>query len=74
MKGKARKLISSDGYLPIKNYLLEFDEVQHFTPQRLLTLGALTAADRIRFDLEFCRSLCRRKQHRHWRRHSKFQR
>jgi hypothetical protein len=43
MKTKASRLICPDGYLPARNCLFEFDEVQHFTPQRLTTLeGAKT--------------------------------
>lgn len=59
MESKSARRLASDAYLPQFNCLLEFDEVQHFTPQRMVTLDAMTDADQLGFNLESYRALCR---------------
>ena len=59
MARKAERRLAPDAYLPEYNCLLEFDEVQHFTPERLTTLDLMTEDLRLGFDLAHYQDLCR---------------
>lgn len=49
-----------DGYVPKRNCLIEFDEIQHFTTYRKITLDHYPKDATVRFNIDTYRSWCER--------------
>ena len=60
MKSKKPRRLSPDGYLPDFNCILEFDELQHFTAFRSITLKHYPVDTPLGFDIKSYQSWCKK--------------
>ena len=58
MRSKSARALSPDGFLPERNCLIEFDEIQHFTMYRKQTLELYPEDLKLGFNLSAYRRWC----------------